>query len=746
MFSLPPTSRRDFLKNAGCLTIGFALLGLATEATGGPLADELPGSLQDNPRINAWLEVLSDGRVRVLTGKIELGQGIRTAVQQVAAEELDMSLNKVEVALAETDRTPDERYTAGSASIEQSAMSVRYAAAAARQKLLTLAAQKLGTKLTQLTLADGLIQTKDKKRQLTFAQVLNGAQLTDEVRLPIKLKPKNQYRYVGKAVHRQEIERMVRAEEWYVQDLRFPNMLHARVLRPANYESKLVKLDEAELKRLVPGLLKVHIDGSFVGLLAEQEYHAKLAQDYAKLHAQWTPGRTLPTGQPLPDYLRKLPNTPKPVANQGSFDTPPAAGATTLQASYFKPYLMHGSIGPSCAVALFDQGKLHVWTHSQGVYPLRESLADLLKLPMETIHVKGVPGSGCYGHNGADDAAADAALLAVATPGRHVRVQWAREDEHAWEPYGSAMVIDISARLDPSGRITHWQQQVWTDTHSSRPNGQADKLLPTQYLAQPRMPKNDGAADFSAGGYRNAEPLYVVPNLKVDAYFFEGPLRVSALRSLGAYANVFAIESFMDELAEKAKQDPWEFRLAHLQDERAKAVVRKAQEIASQQQLAEGEGLGGAFAQYKNKAAYVAVVAKVRIKEEGTVYRPQLWAVIDSGEVINLDGIKNQTEGGLIQAASWTTTEEVVFDAHGVRSRQWESYPIYRFDEVPYIMGVTVLDYPNKPPLGAGEAAQGPTAAALANAVYRATGKRVRELPLRPEKLVDEPERRQQPG
>jgi CO/xanthine dehydrogenase Mo-binding subunit len=216
----------------------------------------------------------------------------------------------------------------------------------------------------------------------------------------------------------------------------------------------------------------------------------------------------------------------------------------------------------------------------------------------------------------------------------------------------------------------------------------------------------------------------------------QGPLRVSALRSLGAYANVFAIESFMDELAEKAGKDPWEFRLQHLQDERAKAVIRKAREIADQQKLAEGEGLGFAFARYKNEAAYVAVIAKVRLAEEGTVYRPSLWAVIDAGEVINPDGIKNQTEGGLIQAASWATNEEVTFDAHGIRSRHWETYPIYRFDEAPYVMGVTVIDRPNEPPLGAGEAAQGPTAAALANAVYKASGKRIRELPLRPEKLV----------
>jgi len=735
LYLLPfmPTSRRNFLKVTGCLTIGFSLLGstwVAAEAAEAPL----PGSLRDYPRIDSWLEVLADGRVRILTGKLELGQGIRVAVAQMAAEELDLPMDRVDVVLAETGRTPNEGYTAGSGSIENSAVAVRYAAAAARQKLLDLAAPQLGAKASQLTMRDGVI-TGPRKQQRTFAQVLGGRQLTDEVRLPVALKPKKDYRYVGKAVPRMEIERMVRAQPWYVQDLRFPGMLHARVLRPFNYDSKLVTLDEKELKREVPGLFSVVVDGSFVGLLAEREYDAKLAQDYAKVHARWTPGKSLPTQRPLPDYLRTLPTSTKRVADRG---TP--TDAPTLRATYFKPYLMHGSIGPSCAVARYEAAtrRLEVWSHSQGVYPLRDALADLLQLPVENIHVTGVPGSGCYGHNGADDAAADAALLAVATPGRHVRVQWAREDEHCWEPYGSAMVLELAARLDPAtGRLTHWHQQLWSDVHGNRPAGDAKKLLPTQYLAQPRRPDETGPPEPSGGAYRNAEPLYTVPNLRVDAYFFCGPLRVSSLRGLGAYGNVFAIESFMDELAEKAGVDAWDFRLRHLDDPRAVAVVERARAIAQQQTVGENEGLGFAFAQYKNEAAYVAVVAKVSIHEEGTPYRPHLWAVIDAGEVINLDGLKNQTEGGMIQSASWTLMEEVKFDEHQVRSRHWEAYPIFHFDEIPYVE-VTVIDRPDEPPLGAGEAAQGPTAAALANAVYRATGKRVRELPLRPEKLTRE--------
>ncbi len=705
--------------------------GPLAAASAGP---ELPGSLQDNPRINAWLEVLADGRVRVLTGKIEIGQGIRTAVAQIAAEELDMPLERVEVVLAETGRTPDERYTAGSASIEQSAMSVRYAAAAARQKLLILAAAQFRTTPGRLTLRDGAVHASSG-RQLSFAQLLGGQQLTDEVRLPLPLKPKANYRYVGRSIPRDDIERMVRAESYYVQDLRFPGMVHARILRPPSYEGRLASFDTKALQKAVPGVLQVVIDGSFVGLLAEREYDAKLAQDYGRLHARWSGGRKLPADKPLAEHLRSLPAVEKRTTDKGNVDA--LATDATLRASYFKPYLMHGSIGPSCAVALFAKDTLHVWTHSQGVYPLRDSLAKLLKINPDNVHVKGVPGSGCYGHNGADDVAADAALLARAVPGRHVRVQWSREDEHAWEPYGSAMLFDMAARLDPkTGQITHWQHELWSDTHSTRPAGSPEKLLAAQYLAEPLLPKPED--DFSGGIYRNSEPYYDFPAVRVDTHYVQGPLRVSALRSLGAFGNVFALECFMEELAVKSGQDPYEFRLRHLTDERAKAVIRKVRDMVRTEKLAPREGLGVAFARYKNKAAYCAVVAKVAIapEEDGATVRVRkIWSAIDAGEVINPDGLRNQTEGGLIQAASWTLNEEVLFNAQQVTTRQWEQYPIFRFDEVP-LVEVAVLDRPTELPLGAGEAAQGPTAAALANAVFHACGKRVRQLPIRPEKLL----------
>lgn len=727
-------SRRDFLKTAGCLSIGFSFACQPLSAAPPPpLQDSLPGPLRQQPQINAWIEVLENGRVRVLTGKLELGQGIRTAIAQVAAEELDMDVNRVEVHLAETGRTPHEGYTAGSGSIENSAMSVRYAAAAARQKLLELAAKRWNKPVDQLRLADGKITLKNSTDQLTVAQLLNGAQLTDEVRLPVTLKPKSAYRWVGKAVPRADIETMVRAEPVYVQDLRLPGMVHARVVRPLAYGAKLRSFDEAALKKTVPGVLKTVVNGNFVGIIATEEYEAVQAQLVAREQTQWETTRPLPNDQNLAEYIKKLPSKSRIVKEAGEVKTLDQPAGNSLKACYFKPYHMHGSIGPSCAVALYQAEKLHVWTHSQGVYPLQEALKKMLNLPTEAVHVVGVPGSGCYGHNGADDAAADAALLAMAYPGKPVRLQWSRDDEHGWEPYGSAMQVEVEARLDAAGKITHWRYDVWTDSHSTRPGGEPGQLLAARSIEKPFAQPSSG---YSGGGYRNSEPYYAIPNLKVDAHFFEGPLRVSALRSLGAYGNVFAIESFLDELAEKAGKDALEFRLLHLEDERAVAVIKKLREVTQSEKTRPGEGIGFAFARYKNVATYCAVAARVAVNTKtGAVQVIKMWAVIDAGEVINLDGIKNQTEGGMIQAASWTLKEEVQFDDQHVSSRDWASYPIFRFSDVPETE-VVVINRPTEKPLGAGEAAQGPTAAALVNAIYWACGKRIRHLPVRPEKII----------
>ncbi len=721
------TSRRDFLKHTGCLAIAFSFPYHPSFSGDSPFVEELPRSLKGQANINAWLEVLADGRIRVFTGKVELGQGIRTAIAQVAAEELELTMEQVEVIIAETGHTPNEGTTAGSGSIEGSAMAVRYAAAAARQKLLEMAAKKWNVPMHQLQLKAGKIGV-EKGAFLSFSELLAGQQITDEVRLPIALKPKEKYRWVGKDVPREDIGRMARAEAVYVQDLRFPGMVHARIVRPPSYRAKLVRWDETILKNQFPNVLKTVVNGNFVGLIAEDEFQAMKAQQLLKTHLQWEQPTLLPTDQPLEEYLLKLPISSRNVSQKGNVTPLNETDGKTLKARYSKPYLMHGSIGPSCAVALYEKEILHLWTHSQGVYPLQETLQKLLNIPRERIHIKGVPGSGCYGHNGADDAAADAALLAMAYPDKHVRLQWSREEEHAWEPYGSAMVMQAEARLDENGHISHWRYALWSDSHSTRPGGNPANLLSARYLSTPFIHKGGG---YSGGAYRNSEPYYRIPNQQTDAHFFEGPLRVSALRSLGAYANIFAIESFMDELAEKAQKDPYDFRLTHLEDIRAKVVVEKLRTLTKGQKISAGDGMGMAFSRYKNSASYCAVAAWVQVdKTKGTVQVKKMWAVIDAGEVINPDGIKNQTEGGMIQSASWTLKEQVQFDTKHVNTLDWYSYPIFRFPDVPEVE-VAVIDRPNEPVLGAGEAAQGPAAAAIANAVYRASGIRVRQLPIR---------------
>ncbi len=715
-------NRRNFIKNTGCLAIGFTLRNPFLDASS-PMIQELPEGIKRFPNINAWLEVLANGKVRIFTGKLELGQGISTAIMQVAAEELDLPMESVEIVLADTGRTPDEGYTVGSGSIEQSAMAVRFAAAAARARLLQLGAQQLNTTADQLNMNNGIISTHSGDHSITFNQLLNGKQITDKVQAPVALKPKESYRLVGKAVPRSDINKMVRGEPHFIQDLRFPGMVYASIVRPPAYEAKLLQLDEKELQKNIPGVLKTVVNGSFVGIIAREEYQAIKAQRWLKQHSQWSAGNPLPAGENLVAWLKTLPAQTERDNEKGSM---PADTSSFIKAQYFKPYYMHGSIGPSCAVAIYDNDRLQVWSHSQGIYPIRESLSKLLQLPEEKIQVTGMPGSGCYGHNGADDVTADVALLAMAYPGKHVRLQWTRDDEHSWEPYGSAMIMEVAAELDNTGKINSWQYDFWSDTHNMRPGGNANNLLAAQYIETPLKEKPGN----SGGAFRNSEPYYTIPNLQVNGHMFNGPLRTSALRSLGAYANIFAIESFMDELAEKAGKDPFTFRLMHLTDERAKAVIRKVQELIAGVKPAANTGIGFAFSRYKNSASYCAVAAQAHVlPNSGTVQVQKMWAAIDAGEVINTDGLMNQTEGGLIQSASWTLMEQVQFDAQHVTSRDWVSYPIMRFNQVPEVE-VVVLDQPSEKAMGAGEAAQGPAAAAIANAVYKACGQRIRHLPV----------------
>ncbi|HLI13679.1 MAG TPA: molybdopterin cofactor-binding domain-containing protein [Alphaproteobacteria bacterium] len=726
-------TRRQFGKAVSALVVAFSLSPRRALAAA---PGELPGSLAENPLLDSWVRINGDGTATVFTGKVELGQGALTALAQIAAEELDLPFARVHIFAADTARTPDEGFTSGSQSIDHGGTALRLACAEARGILLDRAARRLRVSAQRLQIADGVITAPDG-RKIGYGELASAPMPHSPVDPAVRPKPPAQHKIVGQPIPRLDIPAKVTGGEIYVQDVRFPGMLHGRILRPPRYGASLVAVDEAAARRL-SGVVRVVRDGSFLGVIAQREEQAIKARELLLKSAQWQGGTPLPSPASLYDDLLALPMESTVIANRGSAAS---EAAKTLEATYTRPYIAHASIGPSCAVAKFKGGKLRVWSHTQGVFPLRRDLAKALNMAVDDIRVTHVQGSGCYGHNGADDVALDAALLARAVPGRSVRVQWMRDDEFRWEPYGPAMVMRLRGGLDTQGRVVEWDYQVFSNTHSTRP-GEPDgnNLLASWYLAQPQQPAQRLSA---GGGDRNAIPLYDFPNQRVVGNLIQPmPLRISALRSLGAYANVFAIESFMDELAEMAGADPVEFRLQHLKDKRARVVIQAAAEkagwTAGEKPVVAGEisrGRGIGFAKYKNLACYVAVVAMVEVeRRSGRVRVPQAVAIADAGQVINPDGLVNQIEGGVIQSTSWTLHEAVRFTPDGIASCDWQSYPILTFPEVPRVE-VALIDRPDAAPVGVGEAAQGPTVAAIANAVAHATGGRLRDLPLSPERV-----------
>ena len=514
-------------------------------------------------------------------------------------------------------------------------------------------------------------------------------------------------------------------------------MTHGRVVRPPRPGAKLDSFDESKARSL-PGVIAIVRDGSFLGVVAEREEQAIKARTAVAGTARWSGGSEMPDPAKLYEHLVSLPTQDSVVSEKQA--TVPAS-ARTLEAIYTKPYIAHASIGPSCALAELKDGRLTVWSHTQGVFPLRRDLAKALKMDQSAIRCIHAEGSGCYGHNGHDDVVLDAALLARAVNGRPVRLQWMRDDEFAWEPYGAAMVMRAKATLGADSRIVEWNYEVWSNTHAMRPGErEGTNLVASWYLAEPQSASPPRVIPQpTGGGDRNAVPLYEFPNQRIVSHFIPTmPLRVSSLRTLGGYANVFALESFMDELAELAGADAVAFRLAHLKDSRARAVIEAAAKNAGWKPGEKGDGTRGrgiGFAKYKNLATYVAVVAEVEIdRESGTIQVPRLYAAADAGLIINPDGLISQIEGGITQSASWTLHEEVKFDRNGIRSRDWSSYPILTMMEAPTVE-VELINRPSERSLGAGEASQGPAVAAIANAFAHATGKRLRDLPFVSERV-----------
>lgn len=736
---LTTTNRRTFLKTSGQLLIGFNLFPLVfcqtketenlsiKDYSGIPLRPHLDRNL-----IDSWIRLDADGHVTVLTGKQELGQGIRTALMQIAAEELDVDLEICHIINGDTGQTTNEGYTAGSNSVEGSGKAIRQAAAEAKFVLLKLASQKWGTDITGLRVKNGIIQGGPDK-EISYWELLEGRFLEEKISGEAPVKDHKDHIHVGKPIPREDILKLVKGEAHFVNDLRMPEMVHARVMHPPAYNAKLLSVDFGNI-RDQEGILKVIEDGNFVAVIAKREFQAVKAWNQLKENSSWDIPKLGPLLDSVFGDMKNNSNLPQMVEDSPGISGKINATSKKFKAEYHRPYHMHGSTGPSCAIAKWDEDKLTVWSPTQGVYPLQNTLSDLFGLAKEKIRCIGMPGSGCYGHNGADDVSAEAALIAKHYPGRPVRLQWMREDEHQWEPYGSAMAIQLEAGMDMNGKILAWDTQIWSDTHSTRPNGKAGHYVSARHLAKPFEFQKGG---FSGGSYRNATPLYNIPDKRLQLFNYDGPLRTSALRGLGAYGNIFALESFMDELAAKAGMDPIAFRIKNLDDDRAIAVLET---LASKtgwdsKGKSPGKGYGVAFSKYKNSASYFAVLAEMEInKAEKSFKLIKLTGVIDSGQCINPDGLKNQTEGGMVQSASWTLMESVQYDESGILSKDWSSYPIIRAKEVPEIE-VHIINRPELPPMGAGEAAQGPVAAAIANAVFDGTGTRVRELPIKAEKV-----------
>ncbi|MGE4112108.1 MAG: molybdopterin cofactor-binding domain-containing protein [Burkholderiales bacterium] len=698
-------------------------------------ARKLPGSLETNRRLDRWITINADGTVTVTPGKVEIGQGILTALVQMTAEELDIDVSRIRLVPASTAVSPNEGITSGSRSIQEGGLALRHAAAEARSLLLERAAKKLGVTLESLTVSDGVITARGGG-SATYWELTTPDLLARESTFDVTAKLPAEHVVVGTSLPRVDLPPKVTGKAVYVQDMVLPGMLHGRVSRPPGPRSRLKSLDAKEVEQM-PGVVAVVRDGSFIGVVAEREEQAIRAERRLARIAQWTQGPDLPANDPRD--LLKLDAETEVISEKGD---PATAGAKQLSAVYTKPYIAHASLAPSCSVAKWEGGKVHVWTHSQGIFPLRGDMAQALNMDEADIVITHAEGAGCYGHNAADDVTMDAVLLARAVPGKPVRLQWMREDEFGWEPFSSPMVMKMNAALDARGNIVNWSHQLWSHAHSTRPTGNSKSggvnLLAAWHLEKPLPAAKPGNPPLPGGGsHRNAIPLYDFPNQKVvNNLIRQSPLRTSALRALGGFANAFAIEGFMDELAAAAGADPVEFRLRHLKDARAKAVIEKAAQMAKWKPNEKGDGERGrgvAFARYKNLAAYLAVIAEVQVGEEVRVTK--LWGAVDVGQAINPDGVLNQIEGGMIQSASMALKERIDFDKTGVITRNWEDYPILRFGEVPEIE-VVLINHPELPPVGAGEGTQGPVAAAIANAVYNALGARLRDMPFTRDRIV----------
>lgn len=702
------------------------------------ISNTLPKSLVDNPRLDQWISFEENGRVRLATGKVEIGQGILTALAQIAAEELDVAPERLDITSGHTQLSPSEGFTSGSNSIFVTGRSVRLVCAEVRHLFLERAAAEVGCDTRELTIEDGRFLRDGRDTGHDYWSIRSKVDLAREATGAAPTKRPSEYRVVGRSLPRLDLAPKISGAA-FIHDLAFENVLHARVLHRPWRNARLVSFNENAVRRAALFPVEIIHEGDLVMFASDDETAAMRAWEAARASAVWEGGNPPTPTMTEGNALRELPSRDR-VVEVGS--TPAGASGSVIEAHFSRPYLVHASIAPSLGIAEYKDGELKVWTHSQGVFILRDWLARTLGLEAQRITVFHAHGAGCYGHNSADDAAFEAAWLAVRKPGRPVRVQWTREDELSVAPMGPGAAVTIRAVVDEKSRPVDWTMELWSPIHGRRPgmNGRANFLsLEALPGAEPEPHELKCIPDEMGGGAtRNALAYYDLPRQRIVHHQLDGlPVRTSTHRALGAYVNVFAIESIMDELAERAGMDPVAYRLSMTSEPRARAVIKLAAEMANwpgDSRPGEGRALGIGFGRYKNTSGMMAVVADVEVDEEVRVRH--VWAAVDAGLVINPDGAANQVEGGIVQTLSWLLKEQVRFEDGRVVSDTWETYPILRFSEVPPVE-VRFVDMPNEPSLGLGEVAQGPTAAAVGNAVATALGTRIRDLPLTRDRIME---------
>ena len=733
--------RREFLKTAGALVVGFSFVNAEAKTAADALS---PAKTVDKEALDAWLALGRDGRVTVYSGKVDLGTGTRTALAQIVADELDVAFDKIDMVMGDTGTTPDQWLTGANLTIFQGGAELRRAAASARLALLARASDKLGVDAQNLITSNGTVRVKvDPSRGIAY-QALIGKGFEIKVDPKVALKKHTDYKVVGKSIPRVDIPGKVTATFPYVHDFRLPGMLHARVLRPEIFGARVASVDDSEARK-VGGFVDVVRKGDFVAVLAKNEWAAVKAARALKI--SWSGGVTLPVKSTVFETWRQRP-VAKKDATQKTGDAPATlaalpGGAKRVKASYEFAVQTHASLGPSCAVAQFKDGKLTLWTASQATHSMQDEVAAITGVPKPAIRLVYLEGSGCYGRNGHEDATADAALIATLT-GKAVRVQWMRDDETARAPKSPPRAIDFEAALDADGKLAAWSADFWIALNHIAAFKPLD--FPLLAATETGLPKPGNWVGFL---FQNAALGYGVPNVRVDTHHVnEAFFRSSHLRSPGRIENSFANEGFMDEMAFAAGTDPAEFRLKHLKDARVEAVIRAAMKRANWQTrigpnpdaAAAGagnvlRGRGISYTRYNNAITYVAAVAEVEVnRDTGAIRVTRICIGHDCGQMINPDGVANQVEGGAIQTVSRTLMEQVEWQPDRVTSVDWVSYPILRFPDVPKIE-VELIDRPGEVAWGVGEPTAVVIPAAISNAVFDATGARLRSVPFTPEKV-----------